>query len=104
MGTLVVMRYPTRLFADAADHTYVECAGGGKAWGCWGGKTGGTALGGLLVFLNERARWKREQRSRWSDERRALYSKVIAECEYVVNEVTFGKSSKAEPSVRSETT
>ncbi len=44
MGTLVVMRYPTRLFLGAADHTYVQCDTGGKAWSCWGGKTGGTAL------------------------------------------------------------
>jgi hypothetical protein len=44
MGTLVVMRYPTALFANAADHTYVKCGTGGKAWGCWGGKTGGTEL------------------------------------------------------------
>jgi hypothetical protein len=44
MGTLVVMRYPTRSFADLADHTYVMCGTGRKAWGCWGGKTGGTEL------------------------------------------------------------
>ena len=44
MGTLVVMRYPTKLFANAADHTYVECAGGGRGWSCWGGKSGGTEL------------------------------------------------------------
>jgi hypothetical protein len=44
MGTLVVMRYPTKLFANLADHTYVMCATSGKAWGCWGGKTGGTEL------------------------------------------------------------
>jgi len=44
MGTLVVMRYPTSLFANLADHTYVECGTGGKAWACWGGKSGGTAL------------------------------------------------------------
>src|ERR1700694_5160382 len=44
MGTLVVMHYPTQLFAKAADHTYVECAGGGRAWSCWGGKAGGAAL------------------------------------------------------------
>ena len=44
MGTLVVMRYATKLFANLADHTYVECGTGGKAWGCWGGKTGGTEL------------------------------------------------------------
>jgi hypothetical protein len=44
MGTLVVMHYPTGLFANLADHTYVQCGTGRKAWGCWGGKTGGTAL------------------------------------------------------------
>jgi len=44
MGTLVVMRYPTSLYANLADHTYVECGTGGKAWACWGGKSGGTAL------------------------------------------------------------
>jgi hypothetical protein len=44
MGTLVVMRYPTSLYANLADHTYVECGTGGKAWSCWGGKSGGTAL------------------------------------------------------------
>jgi hypothetical protein len=44
MGTLIAMRYPTILFADQADHTYVKCGPGGKAWSCWGGKTGGTEL------------------------------------------------------------
>jgi len=44
MGTLVVRHYPTSLFANLADHTYVECGTGGKAWSCWGGKSGGTAL------------------------------------------------------------
>jgi hypothetical protein len=44
MGTLVVMRYSTSLFANLADHTYVKCGTGGKAWGFWGGKTGGTEL------------------------------------------------------------
>lgn len=44
MGTLVAMRYPTRLALGLADHTYVKCANGGKAWSCWGGKTGGTEL------------------------------------------------------------
>lgn len=38
------MRYPTSLFANLADHTYVACGTGGKAWGCWGGKSGGTEL------------------------------------------------------------
>jgi hypothetical protein len=44
VGTLVVRHYPTSLFANLADHTYVKCGTGAKAWGCWGGKTGGTAL------------------------------------------------------------
>ena len=44
MGTLVVMTYPTSLFAKAADHTYVKCHTGGAAWGCWGGKSGGKTL------------------------------------------------------------
>jgi hypothetical protein len=44
VGTLVVMRYPTSLFANLADHTYVACGTGAKAWSCWGGETGGTAL------------------------------------------------------------
>ena len=44
MGTLVAMHYPTSLFANLADHTYVKCGTGGKAWSCWGGKTGGDDL------------------------------------------------------------
>jgi hypothetical protein len=44
MGTLVAMHYPTVLAFGAADHTYVRCGTGGKAWSCWGGKTGGTVL------------------------------------------------------------
>jgi hypothetical protein len=44
MGKLVVMCYSTSLFANLADHTYVKCGTGGRAWGCWGGKTGGTEL------------------------------------------------------------
>src|SRR5438270_1164190 len=44
MGTLVAMHYPTKLAFGAADHTYVMCGTGGTAWGCWGGKTGGTVL------------------------------------------------------------
>lgn len=44
MGTLVTMHYPTKLFAKLADHTYVQCGSGGKAWSCWGGKTGGKPL------------------------------------------------------------
>ena len=44
MGTLIALRYSTKLFANLADHTYVTCGTGRKAWGCWGGKTGGTVL------------------------------------------------------------
>jgi hypothetical protein len=44
MGTLVVMHYPISTLANRADHTYVKCGTGGKAWGCWGGKTGGSEL------------------------------------------------------------
>ncbi|QWP76692.1 hypothetical protein J5226_24465 [Lysobacter sp. K5869] len=44
MGILRPRAYPTKLFFNAADHTYVECGSGGMAWGCWGGKTGGRAL------------------------------------------------------------
>lgn len=44
MGTLVAMHYPTVLAFGVADHTYVMCGTGGKAWGCWGGKTGGAVL------------------------------------------------------------
>lgn len=36
--------YPTKMFMKQADHTYVECDTGLKAWGCWGGKTGGRTL------------------------------------------------------------
>jgi hypothetical protein len=42
MGTLVAFRYPTQLLLKLADHTYVACSTLGKAWGCWGGNTGGT--------------------------------------------------------------
>ena len=44
MGTLIAFRYPTNMLAQLADHTYVACGTLGKAWGCWGGKTGGTEL------------------------------------------------------------
>jgi hypothetical protein len=44
MGVLVARRYPTQLFADLADHTYVECGTGGRGWSCWGGKVGGAEL------------------------------------------------------------
>lgn len=44
MGSLIVRKYPTKLFLNAADHTYVECATGARGWGCWGGKAGGALL------------------------------------------------------------
>jgi hypothetical protein len=44
MGTLIAKAYPTKLAIGFADHTYVECGTGGKAWGCWGGKTGGRVI------------------------------------------------------------
>ena len=44
MGTLVAKAYPTKLFLKLADHTYVQCANGGKKWKCWGGNTGGSVL------------------------------------------------------------
>ena len=44
MGILVGKAYPAALFQNQADHTYVQCSTGGKAWGCWGGKTGGREL------------------------------------------------------------
>lgn len=44
MGLLIVKKYRTKLFAKAADHTYVECGSGARAWSCWGGKVGGTAF------------------------------------------------------------
>ncbi len=44
MGTLVAMHYPTNLFANLADHTYVMCGTARRAWSCWGGKTGGAEL------------------------------------------------------------
>lgn len=64
MGVLVAKKYPTKLFLRAADHTYVECSTGGKAWSCWGGKTGGAAFNSgrgstkradLIAEPNERA-------------------------------------------------
>lgn len=45
MGTLVCWSYPTTLVAGLADHTYVSCGTGKRAWGCWGGKVGGNPLG-----------------------------------------------------------
>ncbi len=44
MGTLIAKCYPTQLFMKLADHTYVECGTGGKAWKCWGGNSGGKVL------------------------------------------------------------
>ncbi len=44
MGTLIAMHYPTKLFLKAADHTYVKCGTGEKAWSCWGGKKDGDEL------------------------------------------------------------
>src|SRR5690606_6584333 len=44
MGTLVGRHYRTTMMLKLADHTYVECGTGGKAWGCWGGKPGGAVL------------------------------------------------------------
>src|SRR5262245_36366314 len=44
MGELVARRYPTAMYANLADHTYVECGTGAVGWACWGGKTGGTEL------------------------------------------------------------
>jgi hypothetical protein len=44
MGTLIAMRYRLALTANLADHTYVVCGDGAKAWGCWGDDAGGTAL------------------------------------------------------------
>lgn len=41
MGALILRRYATVLLAKTADHTYVECGSGAKAWACWGGKAGG---------------------------------------------------------------
>jgi hypothetical protein len=38
------MAYPTELFAEQADHTYVKCRTGRHSWGCWGGQSGGTEL------------------------------------------------------------
>lgn len=41
MGTLIAKALSTA--AGLAEHTYVECSGG-KAWGCYGRKAGGTEL------------------------------------------------------------
>ncbi|MCD0247120.1 hypothetical protein JWH11_17400 [Xanthomonas melonis] len=44
MGTLQVCCYPTTIALNLADHTYVSCGSGAFAWGCWGGKQGGTVV------------------------------------------------------------
>ncbi|MCU7906513.1 MAG: hypothetical protein KZQ76_11870 [Candidatus Thiodiazotropha sp. (ex Epidulcina cf. delphinae)] len=44
MGQLIAWHYRTTLLAKLADHTYVTCGNLSKAWGCWGGKTGGAVL------------------------------------------------------------
>ncbi len=44
MRTLIGMAYPTKLLLKLADHTYVKCGTGKKAWACWGGKTGGRTI------------------------------------------------------------
>ena len=44
MGTLIGWKYPTGAALNLADHTYVACGTGGKAWSCWGGKSGGAAF------------------------------------------------------------
>ena len=44
MGLLIAWHYRTNMFAKLADHTYVTCGDRGKAWGCWGGKSGGKPL------------------------------------------------------------
>ncbi|WP_146093246.1 MULTISPECIES: hypothetical protein [unclassified Xanthomonas] len=44
MGILQVCCYPTTIALNLADHTYVSCGSGAFAWGCWGGKQGGTVV------------------------------------------------------------
>lgn len=44
MGVLVARKYPTKIALGLADHTYVECGTGARAWGCFGGKQGGSAF------------------------------------------------------------
>ena len=44
MGMLVAMHYPTVLALGAADHTYVRCGTGGKAWSCSGRENRGERL------------------------------------------------------------
>lgn len=45
MGLLKAMAYESSMLGGLADHTYVDCGTGTKAWGCWGGKTNGRMLG-----------------------------------------------------------
>lgn len=42
MGILIAKKYKTNMLLKLADHTYVECGTGRKAWSCWGGKAGGS--------------------------------------------------------------
>jgi len=42
MGELEGVVLPT--LVDTADHTYVRCGTLGKAWGCWGRKSGGRVI------------------------------------------------------------
>lgn len=44
MGTLIAVKYPTKLFLKLADHTYVMCSTGAVRWSCWGGDQGGTSF------------------------------------------------------------
>ena len=44
MGTLIAVKYPTKLFLKLFDHTYVMCGTGRVRWPCWGGSSGGTAF------------------------------------------------------------
>ena len=46
MGTLVAMHYGIDIVgvSGVADHTYVKCGTGKVAWGCFGGKSGGSTL------------------------------------------------------------
>lgn len=82
MGTLVAKKYPTKLFLKAADHTYVECGNGGKAWGCWGGKTGGTA------FNSGSGSTKRADAIAGSDERAGITCYLInGVCHQAANRV-----------------
>jgi hypothetical protein len=45
VGTLIAMARGISALGDRADHTYVRCGTGVRAWGCWGGKTGGREIG-----------------------------------------------------------